>query len=725
MNKIRRSILFAGILFSTSFCIAQKSAVKGIQSGNYPQEIKSEVLLPGDKVTNIVKLVRQKDRIVAVTKDQIFTYSEKNWTLKRISGNWQTACVDQKGNLWLGAPGLILNSTIGTKIQLPDFSLSDTVMCMMWEDEKTLHVGTNKGLFSWKDSWSLLKETEGKRVRQMVFGANGDCWLATSAGLICRKNNKWLNLNGYLMDQGLTRNFFSISNGATNNDIIFGSTFAISQISSEGNHWNITKENGLPYGPVTTINYSENELWLGTSNGAIKKDGNWHYYHGKRWLPDNQVNDIIRIDPKTVWIATPQGISEIKKVEITLAAKADRFEKRLNERHLHYGLVRDCSFEHPGDTTSFNCFTNDNDGLWTSIYLAAECFRYASTGAKDAYDNAVRTFLAMEKLQTVNPIPGYVARSYVSIDEQTGKGGEWHVSTDGKWKWKSDTSSDEIVGHMFAYPLFYELVAKGEMKERVKTVVNKLMTHIVDHNFQLVDLDGKATRWGVWTPDSLNNSPDWLYEKGINSLQILSFLESAYFVTGDQKYDKAFRTLVNEHHYAENMVQQKMFTPFEINHSDDELAFLPYYALLRYARDPELRKTFHKSLLRSWKVEQPDRNPLWNIIGSFGLNEDCDLKVAVSELQDYPIDIIHWGMQNSQRWDLRANPLTDRFGKPQATTAIPVEERGITKWNSNPYYFDYGGNGSSEDDGAAWLLPYWMGRYHQFIKETTSSNQGK
>ena len=301
--------------------------------------------------------------------------------------------------------------------------------------------------------------------------------------------------------------------------------------------------------------------------------GSWRYYAGKRWLDDNQVNDILPLEANRVWVATPVGINELRKTPLTLEQKASYFEKRLNERHLHYGFASECRFKNLSDTTSFSHSTNDNDGLWTSIYLAAECFRYGVTGEKDAYDNAVRTFLAMEKLETVTPIGGYVARSYVSIGESTGEGGEWHVSADGKWKWKGDTSSDEIVGHMFAYPLFYDLVARGEMKERAKSLVDRLMTHIVDHNFQLIDLDGIPTRWGVWSPDSLNNSKVWMYEKGINSLQILAFLKSASHVTQNPKYDKAYNFLVREHHYLDNMLVQKMYGPYEVNHSDDELSF--------------------------------------------------------------------------------------------------------------------------------------------------------
>jgi hypothetical protein len=33
------------------------------------------------------------------------------------------------------------------------------------------------------------------------------------------------------------------------------------------------------------------------------------------------------------------------------------------------------------------------------------------------------------------------------------------------------------------------------------------------------------------------------------------------------------------------------------------------------------------------------------------------------------------------------------------------------KWNANPFQLDGGDEGLSEDDGAGFLLAYWLGRY--------------
>ncbi len=55
-------------------------------------------------------------------------------------------------------------------------------------------------------------------------------------------------------------------------------------------------------------------------------------------------------------------------------------------------------------------------------------------------------------------------------------------------------------------------------------------------------------------------------------------------------------------------------------------------------------------------------------------------------------------------------------GRVQLDRALPASERRIMRWNGNPYQADGGSpDGNSEDCGSAWLLPYWMGRYHGLV----------
>jgi len=708
-------LLFTILLASGIISVGQ--IIPGIKAGSYLQEVKTEIQLPKQAEVNVVKLFSLKDGIIAITSNGVFRNRNGKWAGIPFGSGWRSAIMDAKGEIWLSSVQSIQKEGDAKKIDLPDVAKNDTILSMLWENEKTLQVGTSTGLLTYNGKWKSIQFTTGKRVNSILKDAKGDLWLATTDGLLRRMNGKWVNMDDDMMAYGLKRTYFTLESGNTKADVLFGGLFSVGCIAEDGNHWLLRGADGLPYGPIKIIRTSKESMWLGTDKGAIKKDQSWHYYNGKRWLSDNKVNDILPVDERTVWIATPKGISQIQQVEMKLAQKAAAFEERIRLRHDRYGLVSGSRLLTPGDLSTSQTGTDDNDGLWTSIYLAAECYRYAVTKDPEAKKNAIKAFEAMERLETVTGISGFPARSLVAANESTGEGGEWHLSADKKWKWKGDTSSDEIVGHMFAYPLFYDLVAEGIMKERVKSLVHRIMNHIVDNNFQLIDLDGKPTRWAVWTPDSINVSPNWWYERGINSMQILAFLKAAYHVTNDQKFEKAYQTLTQKHHYAENMVQQKMYGPFDMNHSDDELAFLPNYILMRYANDPKLLSVYTKSTQRSWKVEQPERIPIWNIICSAALKKDCDLKVALEELQLIPMDLITWTMENSHRWDLPRDQLNDRFGKAQAVRPIPTPERGISKWNSNTFIYDTGSNGYGEDDGAFFLLPYWMGRYHRFLIE--------
>ena len=72
-------------------------------------------------------------------------------------------------------------------------------------------------------------------------------------------------------------------------------------------------------------------------------------------------------------------------------------------------------------------------------------------------------------------------------------------------------------------------------------------------------------------------------------------------------------------------------------------------------------------------------------------------------------------MQNGDRRDL-GEVITNRFGRRRSRFVLPVAERRIMRWNGDPYELDSGGDGRERDDGAFILLPYWMGRYHRFLK---------
>ena len=260
-------------------------------------------------------------------------------------------------------------------------------------------------------------------------------------------------------------------------------------------------------------------LWLGSEQGAARFDPNathrwdrWQYFFGPRWLRDNEIRNIW-IDEtgpsRKIWLRTRSGVSLIEWRPMALEEKAGFFDKRIEQRHVRHGMVSDCTLREAGDLSTSETRDNDIDGLWTAMYLGAQVYRYAATHDPDAQKKAQRSLRLLMRLEEITGLSGFPARSFLSKDEPRTlpPDGEWHSTPDGQWLWKGDTSSDHLVGHYYAYALYYDLVADETEKEAIRKVVSRLTDHLIKNNYNLIDLDGKPTRWGEFGKVSVNQSP--------------------------------------------------------------------------------------------------------------------------------------------------------------------------------------------------------------------------
>ena len=484
-------------------------------------------------------------------------------------------------------------------------------------------------------------------------------------------------------------------------------------------------------GPVPNLRVLGRErsgaVWLGGEQGAARFDpgaghswDRWQYFWGRRWLPDNEVRNIWVDESgstRQVWIRTRTGLSRLEWRPMTLAEKAKYFDERIEARHVRHGLVADCQLAVAGDLSTSITEDNDNDGLWTAIYLGAQSYRYAVTREAEAQVKARRAWRALMRLEEITGVPGFYARSFKSKDEPAPHGGEWHPTPDGQWIWKGDTSSDESVGHYYAYAIYFDLVADKSEKEQIRKVVSRMTDYLMQHDYDLLDLDGQPTRWGQWS-ERYYRTEEGRYESALRSLELLSFLKTTHHITGDAKYDAAYHERI-EHGYAEKMRWYRRWAGGgEINFSDDELAYLSYDPLLRYERDAKLRAIYLDGLRFTWSQIRSDRNPLWNFISvasGVGRMTSAIREESRRTLERIPMDMIKWQARNSHRIDVQFRRNADRFQRRELTAALAPDERPVEKWNSNPYMPDGGSGGRSEDDGAYFLLPYWMGRYHGWI----------
>ncbi|MDD4189903.1 MAG: hypothetical protein PHI28_01110 [Mangrovibacterium sp.] len=485
----------------------------------------------------------------------------------------------------------------------------------------------------------------------------------------------------------------------------------------------------LPCTAITCVREVNGSLWFGSPAGAfmLREDGKFNYYNGERWLPGDRVVDMAPGPDGSVLILTDKGLGQICFEKMTLGDKAMFYEKQVRQRHIRNGFNASLEGMKHGDLATGYLSDSDNDGLWTSMYLGAEIFRYAVTRSEEALQNCRESLDAMERLYTINSNDeGFPARSFErsGIRKALSDPERWRSAEDPEWDWKATTSSDEAIGHIFAFGAMAELLDDPSLKKRAVHLIDILMQHIVDHDMYLVDYDGKPTQWGKWNPDYVNARPVMVGDRKINSSNIVGMLQTAYHFTRKEVYrDKALE-LMREHGYFENLMRPMK----EIgqapagadglskdlsgnwNHSDDEMYFLGYWGLYRYALNDTLKAGYKEAIIDHWEIERPEKEGAWNIFTAL-VSERFDLAEAIWYLQEHPMDLINWNIQNSQRKDIEL--IEPNFRNQTTKEVLPPDERPVQRHNANMFRLDRdGGNGDGEHSaGDIWLLPYWMGRY--------------
>jgi hypothetical protein len=407
---------------------------------------------------------------------------------------------------------------------------------------------------------------------------------------------------------------------------------------------------------------------------------------GRNITSGQNIHHVLSISPNEVVAVSDVGFSFLQTSQMTLEDKADyllRFGKYFRspspEPHPYHGyLVGDVGLKYFGNLSSWIPESNDNNGLWTSVYLAGLCFQYDLLKSPAIKEEAWKYFEGLEFLNKVTGVKGLMARSVLYQDNIPNFGTWYHSRTNPGWIWKADTSSDEVCGHLMVYPLVYRLLAETPAeKNRVAALIYDITRYIVENDFQLIDVTGKPTTWGRWDPYSLNQQSDWYIQRGLNSLQIVSWLVSAYSITNDTIFSDAYRFLVEEHGYGINIVNSKVEDPADVNYSDDELeflAYLPYFFSLPYlkGRDllPSISSYMASSMDRSFAFVGKYRPSPWNAIYYLytkSLAHPPPLPPAFVEdtiqtLREWPMDIINWPHDNSHRLDVLPDPEANRFG---------------------------------------------------------------
>ncbi|WP_215224905.1 ligand-binding sensor domain-containing protein [Echinicola shivajiensis] len=595
-------------------------------------------------------------------------------------------------------------------------------------------ISNGKSLSYIKDSKKVWSNHLGEDINDITYSDDqGKYFIASSKGLYSF-DVKSEKLRQLLEGQGFT-SLVVLTGGEK---AMIGTTNGYFEFDLRSNKASNIKKD-LPWTDITCVKEIKGNIWFGTTKGAfrLKSDGTYDYYFGERWLLGDEVIDIAKGNHEEVLVLTEKGLSKLVFEPLTLYDKAMYYEQQVRKRHIRYGFNSSLSSMEKGNIDSGMLKDSDNDGLWTAMYLGGQGFRYAVTGDLEALQNCKESLDAMERLYTINPVKGFPSRSfnrsgYIDVLSDPER---WQHTDHPEWDWKATTSSDEAIGHVFAFGVLAELVDDPDIKKQAISLLDALMQHIVDNDFYLIDYDGKPTLWGKWHPDYVNNFPNIVGDRKLNSSNIIAMLQTAYHFTNKEIYkEKAFE-LMEKHGYLENLM-----VPMENigkvpedadkwaamlseawNHSDDEMYFLGYWGLYRYAFNDSLKTKYKLAIKDHWGAERPEKEGLWNIFTAMVSPEDFDREEAIWYLKEYPLDLINWTMVNSHRKDIKM--LENNFRQQSTASVLPPDELMIRRHNANRFNLDGGSDGRQESSaGDIWLLPYWMGRYLGVISSPEIAN---
>ncbi len=292
--------------------------------------------------------------------------------------------------------------------------------------------------------------------------------------------------------------------------------------------------------------------------------------------------------------------------------------------------------------------------------------------------------------------------------------------------YKGDTSSDEVIGHLFIYKIAYDILGAEdpEMKALITTTVEKFAQHLVDNSYCLTEATGQPTTWGKYNRAYLHNGQN-VGGGALQSAVVLSAFKLAAYMTGDKKWEDEYRmaALDPAYEYAQVMTQYwdrykmaileyaasaspiisfilrpfmeteiiKVIYRMIINYSDEEMAMLAFYLLFQMEDDETLLTYYREAINQWWRYSMSmSENPLWYYIYQLAYpnEEKTDyygnslVETAAWSLSRHPMDMRKYSATNKNRDDVRELDLEEDCGI-DGTRVLSYNPSKGTPWFSS------------------------------------------
>ncbi|MBI5527656.1 MAG: hypothetical protein HY897_15090 [Deltaproteobacteria bacterium] len=313
----------------------------------------------------------------------------------------------------------------------------------------------------------------------------------------------------------------------------------------------------------------------------------------------------------------------------------------------------------------------ENHGLWSSLFVASQAFRYAATKSPESLSVLRRAFGGTYRAMKITGIPGLFTREYrdntIPGNECPAEGEEYAKPVERKgnrwvkldenactWYWDPDAnggagamvkddpahcvdpmyanmcwqrncSKDESAGHNFAAAIIYRIVDDPEIKAMAAEVLGGLAGHLVKNAYRLVDYDGIPTRYGSHYAMSLDELP------GFNALGALAATRSGLTATQDDEIRDAYFNCLLQMKGARKCINQptEYDAPYDYaaymeddlginfactmnNYDNVNMALLNFMTLVAHEGDPSLRARFRAAFHRHSKGPNASGQSLWD-----------------------------------------------------------------------------------------------------------------
>ena len=410
-----------------------------------------------------------------------------------------------------------------------------------------------------------------------------------------------------------------------------------------------------------------------------------------------------------------------------MAEKAKLLQQNLLDKHLLDGLYVSMVPASPAVPHTVDDPGNViHAGVWTGRYLAGVGYQYAVTPDAEVRKHGGDLLIGLRRLQEVTGKPGLLARGYVKGHgpvEGFERGGadsaHWHQGQGAfaNYRFYSDVSVDNFNAVLYGYAIYFDLAADATQKKMIAEDVDRLMTHLLDNHYRIIDLNGQVTQYGHVGVDP-DPSRDEYYAKGGDSelkryitgaewhpglrasLMALPDLLIAYHVTGKARYIDEYRKVIAR--FAANPEPPRDTRPYsleriaKVNHSSEGQAYEALFNLMRYENDPKLLAIYGQWTRELWDLNWMEGNPLYTfmtlaLIPNGLPHAQESLNLSIDTLRRYPIDRVLHPVMNSIRKDIEISPFEDRAHEKQAAKPVPIDQRPLDNeyaWKGNPYALD-------------------------------------